>query len=259
MIPGLIQADPALASNQGAKVVIHAQNAIPHFTTDGYDIPSGFSVSIGIKARQNVRVSLPHGNCTEEEEYKETSGSKSRFKYTLISCQNECIQSKIAEACKCVDNRMPYKGGELSSIDKNLHRRHNKLFHSTDSKITLERSLPFCLELPTISEECRKPEAMDEAACAKEFRNLAEEFNNRTRCRREVHDRMTIKNPESIETCRCYPPCKDVVYDTSYSISRLPDNRKQNSAFYSIVDRYLESLPSERRQALRKRYCLKNL
>lgn len=88
IVPGMQSADPALASGQGARVVIHSPDTVPHPTFDGFDVPSGFSVTIGVRARENVRIPHPYGNCTRVE-------TNSTYKYSLISCQNQCIQTAI--------------------------------------------------------------------------------------------------------------------------------------------------------------------
>lgn len=68
--------------------------------TDGFDVPSGFSASFGVKARQNVRVTKPHGNC-------QVSNPNLTHDYTVESCRLKCIQETIMIMCNCTDNRLP--------------------------------------------------------------------------------------------------------------------------------------------------------
>jgi len=70
LVPGMQEADPALASGEGARVVVHAPDTEPHPTADGYDIPSGFSVTIGVRARENERIPPPYGNFTQVSDDK---------------------------------------------------------------------------------------------------------------------------------------------------------------------------------------------
>lgn len=107
---------------QGARVVVHSPQTLPLPTTDGYDIPSGFSVTVGVKARENVRITKPHGNCM-------AANPNSTHDYTLISCQLKCIQFSIMSACNCTDNRLPEADWD-------------------------EPRPPYCLELPILPTEC---------------------------------------------------------------------------------------------------------
>jgi len=114
---------------QGARVVVHSPDTVPLPTIDGYDVPSGYSVTMGVRARENVRIGLPHGNCSKDDE-EDDFGAKldSANRYTLISCQLKCIQNAIMVTCGCVDNRLP-------EIDPNT-------------------TLPYCLKLPKLPNEC---------------------------------------------------------------------------------------------------------
>jgi len=67
LMPGMQDTHPALVSGRGARVVVHSQDSMPHPTAEGYDVPAEFSVTIGVRARENVRVSQPHGNCTRDD------------------------------------------------------------------------------------------------------------------------------------------------------------------------------------------------
>ena len=224
MMPGMQLSDPAVASGPGARVVLHSPDTLPHATADGYDIPSGFSVTIGVKARENVRIPPPHGNCTEIV-------ANASYKYSLIYCQNLCIQKEIMDQCKCVDNRIPL-------ADNNV------------------RNLPYCLELPTILSRCRFDEdmAMDtnKDANPTQCNESASEFSERLVCRKSVYESMTIKNPDAMENCHCFPPCSDVMYDASYSLSMLPENSKEQAAFYAIVDAFLDKLHPHQKKKLPK-------
>ena len=239
---GMVEADPALASSQGVKVVVHSQNTMPHPTADGYDIPIGYSVTIGLKARENVRISLPHGNCTAVDEKHST------YKYTLLSCQNDCIQSSIMAACRCIDNRIP-----LSDDIKCASMKAAAAAATGSKPAPAYERLPFCLELPTPPERCSMPHEED-PECDEIIRKIAAEFNSRTECRKKVYSNITIMNPDAVETCSCFPPCRDVVYDASYSLSMLPESRKEQSAFYSIVDRFVDGLREDRKKILVKKY-----
>ena len=82
--------------------------------------------------------------------------------------------------------------------------------------------------------------------CAK----LVSHFRKCLNCRRDVYENMTLRHPAAMDACRCYPPCSDVTYDSSYSLSTLPPHTSEHAAFYSPLLRFLVSLSPERKQLL---------
>ena len=221
LIPGMQESDPALASGQGARVVVHSPDTRPHPTAEGYDILPGYSVTVGVRASENARIKRPHGNCSDHS--TQTDSRNNTYKYTLISCQNQCIQKKIMATCGCVDNRIP------DPIDFN--------------------GLPYCFQLPKMSASCFSlDETPLESACVAELRAYARMMD----CRKEVYEMITIRDPHAIQTCNCFPPCNDVVYDASYSLSTLPERTDEHTAFYSILDKFLDNLSPAKKVLLRR-------
>jgi len=79
---------------------------------------------------------------------------------------------------------------------------------------------------------------------------LVSKFRASLDCRREVYENMTLRRPAAIDACRCYPPCSDVTYDSSYSLSTLPPITREHATFYSQLDRFLHELSPDRRRLL---------
>ena len=222
--PGVEESESALAGGRGARVVVHSPDTRPFPTAEGYDIPPGFSVTIGAKARENKRIHNPHGNCTDGAVDSTTS---KEFKYTLMSCQNECIQDYIMSSCDCVDNRL-----SLPSDSKNN---------------------PFCFTIPeAISHECIPMEPVQNASVVQNNPLCAnlKEWKKRMGCRRKVYDDMMIYKPEAMEQCNCFPPCHDIVYDTSYSLSKLPEDPEGHAPLQFSINHYLKYLSGTRRDLL---------
>ena len=226
VIPGFMESNSALSSGRSARLVVHSPGTRPQPTFDGFDIAQGFSVTIGVKGRENVRIGYPHGNCTPHETRLKGEDS-SVFNYTLIQCQNECIQSKIMKTCGCVDNRI------TEPEDK--------------------ENLPYCFELPQLGEKCVGnlstfgPVIMDES-CLK----LMVDWKRRFNCRKELLENITIKDPGALDDCEvCHPPCHDIIYDTSYSLSTLPDtNSKEASDYYLKLDYFAETFSPTKKKLL---------
>ena len=292
IIPGLQEADSALSTGRGARIVIHPQDTEPHPTAEGYDIPPGFSATIGIKARENVRINHPHGNCTKE------SNVTGEYKYTLFGCQYDCLQRKIMEECGCVDNSLP------NPVD--------------------DWGLPFCYKIPDLPSECvfsnstmgfggggEDFEYMDYSdpsmypkgemeqqgggtdahyeegsgsphtdpsynphsdpsmyghgemmnntggmlpSLPPQCLKIAREWLNRTKCRGEVFDMMAINDPASIDRCGCYPSCNDITYSGSYSISLLPEQSEEHNWFYAHIKRFLGTLGPTKSKLIERKY-----
>lgn len=100
MIPGTHERFSPMSSSEGVRVVIHPPGTEPYPHTEGFDVPPGYSVSFGVKARENIRIKPPHGNCSDEKQ-------ESVFSYRLISCQKKCLQKAIVSECGCKDINLP--------------------------------------------------------------------------------------------------------------------------------------------------------
>ena len=204
LIPGMQESDTALASGKGARVVVHSPHTMPHPTAQGFDVPPGFSVEIGVKARENVRIRHPHGNCSDD------SYSNNTFKYTLIQCQNDCIQKRIMDVCGCIDNRI--------------------------APPTDRRGLRYCFQVPDIPGTCFSEMMLPKPECI----YIIDKWIQKVDCRKEVYENMTIRDPAAMDVCNCYPPCNDIVYDTLYSLSTLPEISGEHSAFFAVIDNFLK-------------------
>lgn len=84
----------------GVRVVVHAPNTMPSPVDHGFDIPPGYSSSIGLKAVLNTRLSEPYGNCTNKK-------LDQRYTNTFFSCLQVCKQRTIMERCGCKSSALP--------------------------------------------------------------------------------------------------------------------------------------------------------
>ena len=214
IIPGMEATDQALTSGRGAKVVVHSPGTAANPSADSYDAPPGFSVTLGVRASENERIAAPWGKCTEGDE-------NATFLYTLRDCRNECMQKQIMKSCGCIDNKV--------SIPPE------------------PRKLPFCLQLP--AEICSVMDAMGEKK--EECDKIRDEWSSKVMCREEVFLNMSlgITLPDE-EACECYAPCADVQYDSSYSLSTLPENTAEHYTFYYLIDEFLHKMPERKQKVL---------
>ena len=199
MVPGMQESDVALASGKGARVVVHSPHTRPYPRAEGFAVPPGFSVEIGVKAHENVRIQHPYGNCSDK------ASNNSRYHDTLMQCQNECIQKRIMKVCGCIDNQIP---------------------EPEDTE-----GLSNCFQLPELPEICYMEPGQD---CM----NIIQKWINKVDCHKAVYENMTIRDPQAMESCQCYPPCNEIIYDTHFSLSKLPEDTDEHSAFYSVIKQF---------------------
>lgn len=184
MIPGTHERFSPMASNEGVRIVIHPPHTEPFPHTEGFDVPPGFSVSLGVKARLNLRIGPPHGNCSHTDPYGK---GKSRD-YRLISCQKKCLQREIVRECGCKEISLP---------------NHENYTY-----------LRYCTQDDDIPDDCRL-NATEEC-----FTRLYEVYD-RFSCVRNTTARLT-RNMTFAAQCKCFPPCNEVSYDVTYSLSKWP-------------------------------------
>ena len=63
VLPGLHETRSAVAASEGFRVVVHPPDTQPFLFAEGYDVPPGYSASLGVRPRRNIRIGPPHGAC----------------------------------------------------------------------------------------------------------------------------------------------------------------------------------------------------
>nr|URS64681.1 Wamide-gated sodium channel [Malacoceros fuliginosus] len=184
MIPGTHDRVSPMSSNEGVRVVIHPPDTEPYPHTEGFDVAPGYSVSFGVKARENIRIGPPHGNCSNSNPFGNESSA-----YRLISCQKKCLQKYIVSQCGCKEISIP---------------GHDAMFPDLD----------YCTSDKDIPDHCRESSDDD---CV----NALFKVYHRFLCVRNASKHMTT-NASATRECGCYPPCHESNYDITYSLSKWP-------------------------------------
>ena len=209
-IPGTHERFSPISSNDGVRVVIHPPDTEPYPHTEGFDVPPGYSVTFGVKARLNHRIRPPHGNCSDKDPFNALHG----YQYRLIACQKTCLQHQIIRECGCKDISLP--GGDQFP------------------------NLRYCTNDDEIEYDCRF-NATDE--CIAGLYRVYE----RHKCVRNASARVT-RNASLARSCGCYPPCEEVSYDVAYSLSKWPGESFDGEEAYIDIfhtDVYIPRLISE--------------
>ncbi|KAK7493929.1 hypothetical protein BaRGS_00014811 [Batillaria attramentaria] len=105
---GVYNIDSNILHSAGVRVVVHAPNTMPSPVNHGFDIPPGYSSSIGLKAVLHTRLPEPYGNCTRD------SLAGMNYTNTFFSCLQVCKQRIIIDKCKCKSSALPEVAPEVT-------------------------------------------------------------------------------------------------------------------------------------------------
>lgn len=197
VIPGLQQSRSPVSASDGVRVIIHPENTTPFPFTEGYDVPPNFSASFAIRARKNIRIGPPHGQCTNTNPFSPDSQKK----YRVIECQRMCVQKKILDECNCLDSSFPI----LSNVTAKFCRQDD-IF----PEICTVKASPVCMEIMLKAYE-------------------------RIKCSQRVQRSVLINATNIFYQCSCHPACNETSYDISYSLSKWPTpTYESDSTFVEI-------------------------
>ena len=97
-----------IAHSSGVRVQVHAPNTKPSPADHGFDVPPGYSSSVGLKAILHSRLPDPHGNCTSDN----LMGDRP-YRNTIFSCLQLCKQKILVKICQCKTAALPmFQGTE---------------------------------------------------------------------------------------------------------------------------------------------------
>ncbi|CAG5119243.1 unnamed protein product [Candidula unifasciata] len=99
---GVYNFDNNILHSAGVRVVVHAPGSMPSPVDHGFDIPPGYSSSVGLKAILHTRLPRPYGNCTEDS----LSGIRT-YRNTFFACLQLCKQRLIIQRCGCKSSALP--------------------------------------------------------------------------------------------------------------------------------------------------------
>ncbi|KAL4225922.1 hypothetical protein ACF0H5_013910 [Mactra antiquata] len=179
-----------IAFSAGVRAQVHAPNTMPNPADHGFDVPPGYSTSVGLKAILHSRLPHPHGNCT----FNNLKGDRD-YRNTIFSCFQLCRQKILVKNCGCKTAALP-------------------MYHETDP---IRQDVPFCGAIKNwrkhlVNTTHKTKVDLDLLDCEeKVLKNL----NN---------DRSYE------ETCGCFQPCKETAYQKSLSFSYWPLELFQLSA-----------------------------
>lgn len=200
-MPGLYDTGSATAGGDGVRVIVHPPDVLPFPLAEGFDVPPGFSASIGIRPRRNVRIGPPHGDCIDENPFEHEAPVKSKHPYRQLSCQQLCVQQIVIDKCGCYDETLP-----IMDMDPNI---------------------PTCRSIAHLPAYCQ---VRDEPEC---FEALLVQYR-RINCSRHIRDEVRASRAAMLK-CGCRAACNEILYDVSYSVSAWPARGFEGDAAFEDI------------------------
>ncbi|CAH1782900.1 unnamed protein product [Owenia fusiformis] len=174
--------------SDGIRMAIHAPGTMPDMDIEGIDLSPGKFITIGLA--QDVRTLLepPYGECTNEQNNKDTP-----YAYTVDLCLRQCQQELMIAKCGCMTfngpvppntnvSQTPYCGQKVKSIYMKM----------IDVWLTEYSHVVYDFE-------------WDKVIKWNDFKDILEIIN----CEKNVTKMVSVGN----QTCGCKKQCVDIVYD----------------------------------------------
>ncbi|KAI1729851.1 amiloride-sensitive sodium channel domain-containing protein [Ditylenchus destructor] len=118
-----------ITESVGVRISIHDQDEFPFPDVFGYNAPTGFISSFGMKLSRMSRLPSPFGQCV-----KDGIGDKyiyRNYRYSTEGCYRSCFQEMVTKNCGCADPRFPTPPGVS----------HCEVFNSTSRKCLEEQTV----------------------------------------------------------------------------------------------------------------------
>lgn len=179
---GIYDVKNHMAFSAGVRTQVHAPNTMPSPADHGFDVPPGYSTSVGLKAILHSRLPHPHGNCT----FSTLEGER-EYRNTLFTCFELCKQKILVKVCGCKTAALP-------------------MYKETDP---FKQNIPFC---GAIKNWRNKADFFAEKEKV-EIKTLM--------CEQKVLQNLNNDRSYE-KTCQCFQPCKETAYQKSLSLSYWP-------------------------------------
>lgn len=99
---GVYDQNSNVFNGAGARVVIHPPRTFPSPLDSGFDVPPGFSTSVGINAKRRQLLGGDYEKCSNDKYTSETN-----HEYSRDECLKMCNQRLVIERCGCKTPYLP--------------------------------------------------------------------------------------------------------------------------------------------------------
>lgn len=161
-----------LSESSGVRVFISNHSTI-YSESEGIDISTGSETNIAVFKHVKESLGIPYSNCQSVDnvnladnistEYVKLFAA-SNLTYRSVDCYSVCYQTKVLDACGCIDLHVKFDNLKKINVPKFCNHKHN----STDS-ICLENL--FALNSEALNNEC-------EIKCPLECHSTSYTFSN---------------------------------------------------------------------------------
>ncbi len=217
-------------SADGFRLLINSPGEAANIDQKGINISPGLSTMIAISGKETIRLSEPHGTCTQTDyelnllkektktflgQMLETFDKDTYSTYSAQDCRSACLQSLVLDQCKCLD------------VESKLPFRHlNNILCGTFNQTGMEILL--------------NPEVYDKEECFTDVTELAystkctfiHKMIDDLACVAAVKKRFREETASGEIQCLCPPACHSYEYDLSISQSPWPARGAETEAAY---------------------------
>lgn len=179
---GIYQLHNHIAFSAGVRAQVHAPNTMPSPADHGFDVPPGYSTSVGLKAILHSRLPHPHGNCT----FDNLEGER-EYRNTIFTCLQLCKQRVLVRVCGCKTAALP-------------------MYKETDPA---KGNIPFCGSIKNWKDK------------SKDFQQEEKVELEPLMCEEKVLENLNNDRSYE-KSCGCFQPCHETAYQKSLSLSYWP-------------------------------------
>ncbi|VBB26492.1 unnamed protein product [Acanthocheilonema viteae] len=90
----------------GFRITVHDKWVVPFPDAFGYNAPTGFLSSFGVRMKKFNRIVPPHGQCLEDSKSNQES-IYSGYNYSTEGCHRTCNQKEVIRTCGCANPAYP--------------------------------------------------------------------------------------------------------------------------------------------------------
>ncbi|CAH1782899.1 unnamed protein product [Owenia fusiformis] len=172
--------------SDGIRMAIHAPGTMPDMDIEGIDLSPGKFITIGLA--QDVRTLLepPYGECTNEQNNKDTP-----YAYTVDLCLRQCQQELMIAKCGCMTYNGPVPPNTNVSQTPYCGQKVKSMYFQVVSNV------PYIVTNNKFE--------WDEVIKWSDLKEILQVIN----CEKNVTKMVSVGN----QTCGCKKQCVDIVYD----------------------------------------------
>ncbi|MCP9263630.1 hypothetical protein DINM_007017 [Dirofilaria immitis] len=129
----------------GFRITVHDKWVVPFPDAFGYNAPTGFLSSFGVRMKKFNRLVPPHGQCLKESK-RNVESIYPGFNYSIEGCHRSCNQKEVVRICGCANPAYPIpKAAKTCKVTDHIARECIKNATLHFSRLISEGNLTDCV------------------------------------------------------------------------------------------------------------------